>query len=123
MTKKIILAFCLILLTIGFARPVVSSISASKMHSTNKEEPFANPYVVDGLIAMWDGQWNGRNGKHDPNGGLIEILSGTPTYLKTGSYVVADDCIKCTAASIASTPIPAIANLSTGQLTIEAVVS
>lgn len=25
-----------------------------------------NPYVTDGLIAMWDGQWNAPNTRHDP---------------------------------------------------------
>ena len=26
-----------------------------------------NPYVTDGLIAMWDGEWNAGPGKHDAN--------------------------------------------------------
>ena len=28
---------------------------------------WANPYVTDGLIAMWDGEWNAGGGVHDPN--------------------------------------------------------
>ena len=26
-----------------------------------------NPYVTDGLVAMWDGEWNAGGGIHDPN--------------------------------------------------------
>ena len=40
MTKKTILAFCLILSIASFAKPIVSSISANKLHSISKVEPF-----------------------------------------------------------------------------------
>jgi hypothetical protein len=26
-----------------------------------------NPYITDGLVAMWDGEWNAGEGKHDAN--------------------------------------------------------
>lgn len=64
MTKKTILAFCLILSIASFAKPIVSSISANKLHSISKVEPFQNPYVADGLVALWDGEWNAGFGKH-----------------------------------------------------------
>lgn len=36
------------------------------------------PYVRDGLVALWDGQWNAPNGVHDPNGTFVfETLSNT----------------------------------------------
>ena len=28
---------------------------------------WVNPYVTDGLVAMWDGEWNAGGGVHDPN--------------------------------------------------------
>ncbi len=28
--------------------------------------PWSNPYITDGLIAMWDGEWNAGIAKHDP---------------------------------------------------------
>ena len=32
-----------------------------------------NPYVTDGLIAMWDGEWNAGGGKHDTSTRLVDI--------------------------------------------------
>ena len=35
------------------------------------------PYITDGLVAMWDGQWNAPGGIHAPDGTrLYELLSG-----------------------------------------------
>ena len=30
-----------------------------------KSGEWVNPYVTDGLVAMWDGEWNAGGGKHD----------------------------------------------------------
>lgn len=36
-----------------------------------------NPYVTDGLIAMWDGEWNAGGGKHDPNATTwVDLVGG-----------------------------------------------
>ena len=35
-----------------------------------------NPYVTDGLVAMWDGEWNAGGGVHDPNATVWKDLSG-----------------------------------------------
>ena len=35
-----------------------------------------NPYVTDGLVAMWDGEWNAGGGVHDPNATTWVDLSG-----------------------------------------------
>jgi hypothetical protein len=35
-----------------------------------------NPYVTDGLVAMWDGEWNAGGGVHDPNATLWKDLVG-----------------------------------------------
>lgn len=37
---------------------------------------WTNPYVTDGLIAMWDGEWNAGGGVHDPNATTWSDLSG-----------------------------------------------
>ena len=48
-----------------------------------------NPYVTDGLIAMWDSEWNCFSGLHQTNatkqidivsGYNLELASGTPTW-------------------------------------------
>ncbi len=35
-----------------------------------------NPYVTDGLLAMWDSIWNAGCGKHDPGAGTWKDLAG-----------------------------------------------
>ncbi len=35
-----------------------------------------NPYVTDGLVAMWDGKWNAGWGVHDPNATVWKNLLG-----------------------------------------------
>lgn len=35
-----------------------------------------NPYITDGLIAMWDGEWNAGGGKHDQNATTWKDLIG-----------------------------------------------
>ena len=36
-----------------------------------------NPYVTDGLIAMWDGEWNTGIAKHNPNADVwIDLVNG-----------------------------------------------
>lgn len=37
---------------------------------------WVNPYVTDGLVAMWDGEWNAGGGIHDPNLGKMVNLTG-----------------------------------------------
>lgn len=37
---------------------------------------WVNPYVMDGLVAMWDGEWNAGGGVHDPNATVWMDLSG-----------------------------------------------
>lgn len=36
-------------------------------------KPWKNPYVTDGLIAMWDGEWNAGGGVHNNAGGMVDI--------------------------------------------------
>ena len=35
-----------------------------------------NPYVTDGLVAMWDGEWNAGGGVHDPDATVWKDLVG-----------------------------------------------
>ena len=41
-----------------------------------KSGGWVNPYVPDGLVAMWDGEWNAGGGVHDPNATVWKDLSG-----------------------------------------------
>lgn len=41
-----------------------------------KSGGWVNPYVTDGLVAMWDGEWNAGGGIHDPNATVWKDLIG-----------------------------------------------
>lgn len=47
-----------------------------------------NPYVTDGLVAMWDGEWNAGGGVHDPNATTWVDLTGNGWNGAIGSSVV-----------------------------------
>ena len=50
------------------ARQIACGRSAAKK--------WVNPYITDGLIAMWDGEWNAGGGKHNPNATMWKDLTG-----------------------------------------------
>ena len=60
-----------------------------------------NPYVTDGLVAMWDGEWNAGGGVHDPNattwldlvGG--RIASGISTSQVGANFMKSDGVHRC----------------------------
>ena len=37
---------------------------------------WSNPYITDGLVAMWDGEWNAGGGKHNPEAVVWKDLIG-----------------------------------------------
>lgn len=56
-----------------------------------------NPYITNGLIGMWDGEWNAGGGIHDSNSMIWKDLSPTKCdlYLTDGvrvdnNFVTAD---------------------------------
>ena len=66
--KKIIVVIAAILGMASYAAPVRSILGAQG--AINKAETsggWKNPYITDGLIAMWDGEWNAGPGKHNDN--------------------------------------------------------
>ena len=87
--------------------------------SLHKKYVWENPYVTDGLVAMWDGEWNAGGGDHDANGGLVEILSGTETFCRRGAYSIGNNSIICNAVVISSPFITSLNSLNNGCLTIE----
>ena len=122
--RKILTFLVLIACCALFGEPIKSNLGAKGITFYENEEIVENPYITNGLVAMWDGIMNGKNGQHDPNGGLVELISGTQTYIRRGSYVVNDDCIRGDNVVIASSSIPAIMNLDgSGELTIEGICS
>jgi len=45
---------------------------------------WTNPYVTDGLVAMWDGEWNAGGGIHDPNATVWKDLVGSCDFTLVG---------------------------------------
>lgn len=51
-------------------------IAARQIAFGRSAAKWINPYITDGLIAMWDGEWNAGGGKHDPNATMWKDLTG-----------------------------------------------
>ena len=75
--KKIIMVVAAILGMASYSAPVRSMLGAQgAINKITAAEPWMNPYITDGLIAMWDGEWNAGPGKHDPNATIWIDISG-----------------------------------------------
>jgi hypothetical protein len=58
----------LLMPNISIASPIKSMLGAERHILTDQESTFDNPYVSDGLVAMWDGELS--------NGELVDLISG-----------------------------------------------
>jgi hypothetical protein len=72
---------------------------------------WTNPYITDGLVAMWDGEWNAGGGVHDANATVWKDLSGTGNDLKlmNGAHFDANSLITATRnrlSALLSTTLP-----------------
>lgn len=48
---------------------------------------WTNPYITDGLVAMWDGEWNAGGGVHDATHEGLTDLSGNGSDLVFASWL------------------------------------
>lgn len=55
---------------------------------------WTNPYVTDGLVAMWDGEWNAGGGVHDASATTWKDLVGSNDLVIYGS--VQGNCVRTT---------------------------
>jgi len=60
---------------IALSAPVKNVVGAKQSH-VESETGWQNPYVTDGLVAMWDGEWNAGFGTHDPDAVVWKDLVG-----------------------------------------------
>lgn len=66
-----------------------SSLASAHQRDELGGEDFQNPYVTDGLVAMWDGEWNAGLGVHISNPMSIYDISGNGhTLYFTGIYSI-----------------------------------
>ena len=67
--------FVSLIALIAIGAPVKSSVAA-KQNAANGASGWENPYVTDGLVAMWDGEWNAGGGVHDAAAPVWKDLIG-----------------------------------------------
>lgn len=86
---------------------------------------WVNPYVTDGLIAMWDGEWNAGGGVHDPNAtSWTDVAGGAVIALSASDCTVGDTSVTTLSGRQITGTISALADeeySATNCITIEAV--
>lgn len=69
-----------------FATPVKSVVGGRNViYDYESNNPSGNPYITDGLIAMWDGEWNVGIGEHDSTTTVWIDLSGNGNDLEVNN--------------------------------------
>lgn len=110
----------------GLSRPINSLVASSgEKSATGGGVGWKNPYVTDGLVGMWDGEWNAGPGVHDPNATTWKDLSGNgQDCYQNGDIatpLIGDNCIyfDTTRRSFVFDFIPSVASTKFIGLTVE----
>ena len=75
--RELILGGAALLGGYALGKPTRSALGASGTNG-GAAAGWVNPYVTDGLVVQWDGEWNAGGGVHDPNAtSWRELVSGT----------------------------------------------
>ena len=74
--KNVLTIVSLLFSVVALGSPTRSSVGAYHAKFYTSDEASCNPYVADGLIAMWDGEWNSGFGIHDPEAIVWKDLVG-----------------------------------------------
>lgn len=82
--------------------------------------PFPNPYVTDGLVAMWDGEWN-SNWMHDSSATTwTDVVHGLEVYPYAGTIEFRQNYVKKNQGAEISLP-RSVAEAILGDMTLEIV--
>lgn len=86
-----------------------------------EEAGWKNPYVTDGLIAMWDGEWNAGPGKHDTNATVWKDLAGHSHDLtfSNSSFAILDNAVVFNDSTCYANAAYAAGEIASGNLTDE----
>lgn len=114
--KFFMLVFMLLSASITAFCDVISSNVASKhIHFSQANEIDPNMYVLNGLVAWYDGEWNAGIGIHDNNASVwIDISGNGNDLIKSSSSAVSyweENCLRSNtyrrnvAYAVASTPL------------------
>lgn len=90
LTQALLAAFYAILLAAHLEGGGVMSI-AGRNAMLAGGGGWKNPYVTNGLIAMWDGEWNAGGGIHDPNATVWKDLVDGVELSKYGAPTINAD--------------------------------
>lgn len=95
---------------------------SSFVPSVEEEDVF---YVTNGLIAMYDGEWNAGLGLHDPNAVTWTDLTGNGHDLgqTVGDFAWGDNCFIAWVGAVYSSDVGFPVNNGTGERTVELVSS
>lgn len=75
----------------GHAPAIVKSMIAARGTMLGGAHAWTNPYVTDGLVAMWDGVWNAGPGVHDPNATTwVDLIDGRILTFTEGITIDSD---------------------------------
>lgn len=67
--------------------------------AARRKPKWTNPYVTDGLVAMWDAEWNGGGGLHVDGRVLTNLVTGESVSIPASGYEVGDNYIISNASS------------------------
>lgn len=70
-------------------------IAARQIAFGGSAKKWENPYITDGLVAMWDGEWNAGGGKHS-NTQIMDIFGGRELSLPNTDFAINQDCFSIT---------------------------
>ena len=92
--KKVVWFYVSALLAVmAVGSPVRSMLGAGEVSYATDEETNPNPYVTDGLIAMWDAEWNVGYGVHDPESSVWFDLVGSNHMLLNPASTWGEQCL------------------------------
>ena len=124
--RNVLVLFSILIGCWIMADPVKSVLSAR--HSAFGGEETAiweNPYVTDGLVAMWDGEWNVSGGRHSASSSTwVDIVGGVELTVTKGTWTDNGfSWVPNTASQAISTAIPDWLRdvIASNDVTVEAV--
>ena len=71
-----------------------------------RKRGWTNPYVTDGLVAMWDGEWNAGGGVHDPAAAAWKDVVSGIIASSNSPFAVGDNFLQRTGSQIMSATLP-----------------
>lgn len=92
---------------------LVKSMLGARMTISSSGAAWKNPYVTDGLVAMWDGEWNAGPGKHDGTlRGLTNVVTGNVINLGSAGVLLGDNYVQL------DTSVARLANIDTENVDV-----